>query len=111
MRAAVGFIAGAGIVVRNSIILVDFVELRRKQGMPLAEALVDTGAIRFRPMLLTALSVVVGSAVMLSDPVLQGLALSLMAGEVTATFLSRMAVPLLYYLSERKAVPVRLLLQ
>ena len=57
----IGFIAGAGIIVRNSIILVDFIELRRKQGMPLEEAVVDAGAVRFRPMLLTAAAVVVGA--------------------------------------------------
>jgi multidrug efflux pump subunit AcrB len=98
----IGFIAGAGIIVRNSIILVDFVELRRAQGAPLAEAVVDAGAIRFRPMLLTAAAVVVGAAVILFDPIFQGLAISLMAGEVASTLLSRMAVPLLYYESERR---------
>jgi multidrug efflux pump subunit AcrB len=97
----IGFIAGAGIVVRNSIILIDFVELRRKEGMTLAEAVIDAGAVRFRPMLLTASAVVVGSAVILFDPIFQGLAISLMAGEVASTLLSRMAVPVLYYLSER----------
>jgi multidrug efflux pump subunit AcrB/uncharacterized protein (DUF302 family) len=97
----IGFIAGAGIIVRNSIILVDFVELRRRQGMPLAEAVIDAGAVRFRPMLLTAAAVVVGSAVILFDPIFQGLALSLMAGEVASTLLSRIAVPVLYYVSER----------
>ncbi len=97
----IGFIAGAGIVVRNSIILVDFIELRRQQGMPLAEAVVDAGAVRFRPMLLTASAVIVGSAVILFDPIFQGLAISLMAGEVAATLLTRMTVPILYYLSER----------
>ena len=100
----IGFIAGAGIVVRNSIILIDFVELRRKEGMPLAEAVIDAGAVRFRPMLLTASAVVVGSAVILFDPIFQGLAISLMAGEVASTLLSRMAVPVFYYLSERKTV-------
>jgi multidrug efflux pump subunit AcrB len=99
----IGFIAGAGIVVRNSIILVDFIELRRSQGMPLAEAVIDAGAVRFRPMLLTASAVVVGAAVILFDPIFQGLAISLMAGEVASTFLSRMAVPILYYLSERSS--------
>jgi multidrug efflux pump subunit AcrB len=98
----IGFIAGAGIIVRNSIILVDFIELRRVQGMRLADAVVDAGAVRFRPMLLTAAAVVVGASVMLFDPIFQGLALSLMAGEVASTFLSRMAVPVLYYLSERR---------
>jgi len=98
----IGFIAGAGIVVRNSIILVDFIELRLKQGMPLAEAVVDAGAVRFRPMMLTAAAVVVGAGVILFDPIFQGLALSLMAGEVASLFLSRMTVPVLYYLSENR---------
>ena len=98
----IGFIAGAGIIVRNSIILVDFIELRRSQGMPLEEAVVDAGAVRFRPMLLTAAAVVVGASVILFDPIFQGLALSLMAGEVASTVLSRMAVPVLYYMSERR---------
>jgi multidrug efflux pump subunit AcrB len=98
----IGFIAGAGIIVRNSIILVDFIELRRREGMPLAEAVVDAGAVRFRPMLLTAAAVVVGASVILFDPIFQGLAISLMAGEVASTILSRMAVPVLYYMSERR---------
>jgi multidrug efflux pump subunit AcrB len=98
----IGFIAGAGIIVRNSIILVDFIELRRAQGMALEEAVVDAGAVRFRPMLLTAAAVVVGASVILFDPIFQGLALSLMAGEVASTVLSRMAVPVLYYLSEKR---------
>jgi multidrug efflux pump subunit AcrB len=98
----IGFIAGAGIVVRNSIILVDFVELRIKEGMPLAEAVIDAGAVRFRPMMLTAAAVVVGAVVILFDPIFQGLAISLMAGEIASLLLSRMTVPILYYLSERK---------
>ena len=97
----IGFIAGAGIIVRNSIILVDFIKLRREQGMPLEEAVVDAGAVRFRPMLLTAAAVVVGAGVILFDPIFQGLAISLMAGEVASTLLSRIAVPVLYYMSER----------
>jgi multidrug efflux pump subunit AcrB len=95
----IGFIAGAGIVVRNSIILVDFIELRLQQGMPLEEAVIDAGVVRFRPMLLTAAAVVVGAAVILFDPIFQGLALSLMAGEVASLLLSRIAVPVLYYMS------------
>ncbi len=98
----IGFIAGAGIVVRNSIILVDFVELRLNQGMALADAVVDAGAVRFRPMMLTAAAVIVGSAVILFDPIFQGLAISLMAGEVASLLLSRMTVPVLFYMSERK---------
>jgi multidrug efflux pump subunit AcrB len=97
----IGFIAGAGIIVRNSIILVDFIELRLAQGMPLEEAVVDAGAVRFRPMLLTAAAVVVGVSPILFDPIFQGMAISLMAGEVASTFLSRMAVPLLYYMERR----------
>ncbi len=97
----IGFIAGAGIVVRNSIILVDFIELRLRMGEPLAQAVVDAGAVRFRPMMLTAAAVVVGSAVILFDPIFQGLAISLMAGEVASLLLSRMTVPVLFYRMRR----------
>jgi len=93
----IGFIAGAGIVVRNSIILVDFIELRLKEGIPLGEAVIDAGAVRFRPMVLTAAAVVVGSAVILFDPIFQGLAIALMAGEVASLALSRMTVPIVYF--------------
>jgi len=96
----IGFIAGAGIVVRNSIILVDFVELRLKQGMPLDQAVIDAGAVRFRPMMLTAAAVIVGASVILFDPIFQGLAISLMAGEVASLLLSRMTVPILFFVSE-----------
>jgi multidrug efflux pump subunit AcrB len=96
----VGFMAGAGIVVRNSIILVDFIEQRLAEGMPLAEAVVDAGAVRFRPMLLTALAVVVGSSVILRDPIFQGLAIALMAGEIASLLISRMAVPVLYFMAK-----------
>jgi multidrug efflux pump subunit AcrB len=98
----IGFIAGAGIVVRNSIILVDFVELRLKEGMPLEEAVIDAGAVRFRPMALTAAAVVVGAFVILFDPIFQGLAISLMAGEVASLLLSRAAVPVMYYISRSR---------
>ena len=103
----IGFMAGAGIVVRNSIILVDFIEQRIAEGMPLDQAVVDAGAVRFRPMLLTALAVVVGAAVILADPIFQGLAISLMAGEVASLLISRMAVPVLYFMaySKRTASP------
>ena len=94
----IGFIAGAGIIVRNSIILVDFIELRCAQGMPLAEAVIDAGAVRFRPMLLTAAAVVVGASVILTDPIFQGLAVSLMAGAIASTFLSWPTIPILYYI-------------
>jgi multidrug efflux pump subunit AcrB len=97
----IGFMAGAGIVVRNSIILVDFIERRLSEGMPLGEAVVDAGAVRFRPMLLTAMAVVVGSSVILFDPIFQGLAISLMAGEIASLLISRMAVPVLYFMANR----------
>ena len=97
----IGFIAGAGIVVRNSIILVDFIELRLAENMPLAEAVIDAGAVRFRPMMLTAAAVIVGAGVILFDPIFQGLAISLMAGEIASLFLSRMTVPVLYYLLKK----------
>ena len=104
----IGFIAGAGIVVRNSIILVDFIELRLRDGMPLEQAVVDAGAVRFRPMALTAAAVIVGSAVILFDPIFQGLAIALMAGEVASLLLSRMTVPVLYYMTaSSKAVAGR----
>jgi multidrug efflux pump subunit AcrB len=97
----IGFIAGAGIVVRNSIILVDFIELRLSEGAPLDQAVIDAGAVRFRPMMLTAAAVVVGASVILFDPIFQGLAISLMAGEVASLLFSRMTVPILYFLDKR----------
>jgi multidrug efflux pump subunit AcrB len=98
----IGFIAGAGIVVRNSIILVDFIEQRIAEGVPLEQAVVDAGAVRFRPMLLTAAAVVVGAFVILFDPIFQGLAISLMAGEIASLLLSRTTVPLVYFMLRRR---------
>ncbi|MGD7653928.1 MAG: efflux RND transporter permease subunit [Verrucomicrobiales bacterium] len=98
----IGFMAGGGIVVRNSIILVDFIELRRSEGMALFDAVIDAGAVRFRPMVLTAMAVVVGAAVILADPIFQGLAIALMAGEIASLLVSRMAVPVLYYWMEAR---------
>jgi multidrug efflux pump subunit AcrB len=100
----IGFIAGAGIQVRNSIILVDFIELRMAQGLSLREACIDAGVIRFRPMVLTAAAVIVGGAVILFDPIFQGLAVALIGGAFAAPVLSRVAVPLLYYLLKRDGV-------
>ena len=99
----IGFMAGAGIVVRNSIILVDFIELRRAHGLSLRDAVVEAGAVRFRPMLLTALAVVIGASVILADPIFQGLAISLMAGEIASLLISRMAVPVIYYMANRRS--------
>ncbi len=101
----IGFMAGAGIVVRNSIILVDFIEQRVAEGMPLAEAVVDAGAVRFRPMLLTAMAVVVGASVILADPIFKGLAIALMAGEIASLLISRMAVPVLYFMANKPTRP------
>jgi multidrug efflux pump subunit AcrB len=98
----IGFIAGAGIVVRNSIILIDYVELRVKEGMPLLEACIDAGATRFRPILLTALAVAVAAVVILFDPIFQGMALALMFGEIAAVIFTPLAVPVIYYMLKRK---------
>jgi len=93
----IGFIALAGIIVRNSILLVDFVELGRQRGIPLKEAVLRAGAVRFRPIALTAAAVIVGAFVIILDPIFQGLALSLMAGAFASTALTLVAIPLLYY--------------
>ncbi len=94
----IGFIALAGIIVRNSIILIDFAEMKRREGMKLDEAIIEAGAVRFRPMLLTAAAVVVGSFVIVFDPIFQGLAIAMMCGEIASTTLSRVTIPILYFL-------------
>ena len=103
----IGFMAGAGIVVRNSIILVDFIEMRIAEGHPLAEAVVEAGMVRFRPIMLTALAVVAGATVILADPIFQGLAIALMAGSLVSMFTAPVLVPLLYFMANqrRSAVP------
>jgi multidrug efflux pump subunit AcrB len=93
----IGFMAGAGIVVRNSIILVDFIELRLSHGRPLRDACIESGAVRFRPMMLTAFAVAVGGLVILPDPIFQGLAISLLFGAIASLVISPLAVPLIYY--------------
>lgn len=93
----IGFIALAGIIVRNSILLVDFIEIEGRETGTLKEAVIKAGAVRLRPILLTALAVVVGSFVMLFDPIFQGLAIAMMFGAIAATALTLVAVPLLYY--------------
>ncbi len=98
----IGFIALAGIIVRNSILLVDFVELEWRDSGDLKNALLMAGAVRFRPIVLTAAAVVVGSFVMLFDPIFQGLAIAMMFGAVGATALTLIAVPLLYFAYFRK---------
>ena len=98
----IGFMAGAGIVVRNSIILVDFIEMRLAEGHPLAEAVVEAGMIRFRPIMLTALAVVAGATVILADPIFQGLAIALMAGSLISMFTAPVLVPLLYFMANMR---------
>jgi multidrug efflux pump subunit AcrB len=98
----IGFMAGAGIVVRNSIILVDFIEMRLAEGHPLAEAVVEAGMIRFRPIMLTALAVVAGATVILADPIFQGLAIALMAGSLISMFTAPVLVPLLYFMASNR---------
>lgn len=92
----IGMIALAGIIVRNSILLVDFAELERARGLSVREAVVEAGVIRARPIVLTAAAVVIGGAVMVTDPIFQGLGLALMAGAVVATLLTLVLIPLLY---------------
>ena len=98
----IGFMAGAGIVVRNSIILVDFIEMRLAEGHPLAAAVIEAGMIRFRPIMLTALAVVAGASVILTDPIFQGLAIALMAGSLISMFTAPVLVPLLYFMANNR---------
>jgi len=97
----IGFMAGAGIVVRNSVILVDFIEAEMVAGKSLTEAAIQAGIVRFRPMLLTALAVVVGAGIILTDPIFQGLALALMAGSLASLITAPVLVPLLYVLQRK----------
>ena len=105
----IGMIALAGIIVRNSILLVDFIQLAEERGRPLREAVLEAGAVRFRPIALTAAAVVVGGLVMVLDPIFQGLAVALMSGAVVATLLTMVVVPILYW-ELRRRVPVNVLL-
>jgi multidrug efflux pump subunit AcrB len=94
----IGFIALAGIIVRNSILLVDFIDLELQAGEELENAVLKAGAVRFRPIVLTAAALVVGGAVIYLDPIFQGLAVSLIAGVVVSTALTLIVIPLLYYM-------------
>ena len=97
----IGLIALAGIMVRNSVLLVDFIELRLAEGIPLKQAVIEAGAVRTTPILLTAGTVVIGAFVILFDPIFQGLAISLMGGTIASTFLTLLVVPLVYYMTEK----------
>jgi multidrug efflux pump subunit AcrB len=97
----IGMIALAGIMVRNSVLLIDFIEIRLKDGIPLKQAIIDAGAVRTTPILLTTGAVVIGAVVILFDPIFQGLAISLVAGAIVSTILTLFVVPLIYYVVER----------
>ncbi len=94
----IGLIALAGIMVRNSVLLIDFIIARQKQGLALGEAVIEAGAVRFLPIVLTAGTVVAGSFVMVFDPIFQGMAISLMMGALLSTVLTIVVIPLAYYL-------------
>lgn len=100
----IGFIALAGVMVRNSILLIDFINIRLEEGIPLKQAIIEAGAVRTTPILLTAGAVVLGAVIILFDPIFQGLAISLMGGTITSTFLTLLVVPLLYYKMMRNKV-------
>lgn len=100
----IGFIALAGIMVRNSVLLIDFINIRLEAGIPLKQAIVESGAVRTTPIFLTAGGVVLGAIVMLFDPIFQGLAIALIGGSLSSTILTLIVVPLLYYKAMRKKV-------
>lgn len=101
----IGFIALAGVMVRNSVLLIDFINIRLREGIPLKQAIIEAGAVRTTPILLTAGAVALGAVIILFDPIFQGLAISLMGGTITSTFLTLLVVPLLYYKMMRKKYP------
>ena len=98
----IGMIALAGVMVRNSVLLIDFIEIRLNDGIPLKQAIIDAGAVRTTPILLTTGAVVIGASIILFDPIFQGLAISLVAGAIVSTLLTLVVVPLIYYITERK---------
>ncbi|UCG51334.1 MAG: efflux RND transporter permease subunit [Candidatus Latescibacterota bacterium] len=100
----IGMIALAGIMVRNSVLIIDFIQLRRADGSDLKQAVIESGAVRTRPILLTAGTVVIGAIVILFDPIFQGLAISLMWGAIASTALTLGVVPLVYYMVEKRKI-------
>jgi multidrug efflux pump subunit AcrB len=98
----IGMIALAGVMVRNSVLLIDFIEIRLNDGIPLKQAIIDAGAVRTTPILLTTGAVVIGASIILFDPIFQGLAISLVAGAIVSTLLTLIVVPLIYYMTEKK---------
>ncbi|MVO07601.1 MMPL family transporter [Flavobacterium sp. TP390] len=98
----IGMIALAGVMVRNSVLLIDFIEIRLNDGIPIKQAIIEAGAVRTTPILLTTGAVVIGASIILFDPIFQGLAISLVAGAIVSTLLTLLVVPLIYYITERK---------
>ncbi len=98
----IGMIALAGVMVRNSVLLIDFIEIRLNDGIPLKQAIIEAGAVRTTPILLTTGAVVIGAVIILFDPIFQGLAISLVFGAIVSTILTLIVVPLIYYIVERK---------
>ena len=98
----IGMIALAGIMVRNSVLLIDFIEIRLNDGIPLKQAIIEAGAVRTTPILLTTGAVVIGASIILFDPIFQGLAISLVFGAIVSTVLTLLVVPIIYYVTERK---------
>lgn len=98
----IGMIALAGVMVRNSLLLIDFIEIRLRDGVPMKQAIIDAGAVRTTPILLTTGAVVIGAAIILADPIFQGLAISLVFGAIVSTVLTLVVVPLIYYMVENK---------
>jgi multidrug efflux pump subunit AcrB len=98
----IGMIALAGIMVRNSVLLIDFIDLRLEQGVPLRQAIIESGAVRTTPILLTSGAVVIGAFVILFDPIFQGLAIALIGGSIASTALTLLIVPLIYYMTESR---------
>ncbi len=98
----IGMIALAGIMVRNSVLLIDFIDIRLAEGVPLKQAIIESGAVRTTPILLTSGAVVIGALVILFDPIFQGLAISLVGGSIASTALTLIIVPLIYYMTERR---------
>jgi multidrug efflux pump subunit AcrB len=100
----IGLIALAGIMVRNSVLLIDFIEMRLAQNIPIEQAIIESGAVRTTPILLTSGAVVIGALVILFDPIFQGLAIALIGGSIASTVLTLIIVPLIYYMTERKSI-------
>ncbi len=98
----IGMIALAGVMVRNSVLLIDFIEIRLNEGIEIKQAIIEAGAVRTTPILLTTGAVVIGASIILFDPIFQGLAISLVAGAIVSTLLTLIVVPLIYYITERK---------